>query len=528
MCRPAIYTWRSLSQFKICGGFVACWCAGTCPHVAQALGLIQHNKLHQAGLYLRRTLTLTPHCGEAHKALAYVLVETNHAAAAVHHNQEAERILGPVPAVASQKAHVLRNAVRLGDAIDAARAAVAIAADNPLNWAMLISNLHAEGLLDEMDHQAAAAVARFGNHRALTRVLAVAKMERKDWQGAIEIFDTGEVPPETDPISLFDRGRCFEALGQYDKAWRDWMRAKELQRAAGCIWDKEAAVRRFAMLADAARPRRFKGLEPAQFSAEPQPIFITGLPRSGTTMLEAALAAHPRIAGGDEMMAMPDTIQILPAILSAGVQYPMAIGALRLAQNAGLVDLLRDFYFHQALMKIGRTAKPAATWFTDKMPSNELHWPLLRLLFPASPIIATRRHPLDVVISNMSHNLVHGGFISCSLEGFAANMVMVAALHDTYLARVPGLAAQVRRVRYESFCADPHAGIDAIMPPGLAADPACYDFHRSAWRSRTISHRQIKQPVHDKSIGRYKPFVEFLKPILGELAPLIERQGYGI
>lgn len=488
---------------------------------------MQKNALAQAGANLRRILTLNPGCGEAHKALAWVLVETNHAAFAVAHVAEAERLLGPVPAVLSQKAHVMRNAVQLPGAIAAAQEAIAAQSNNPLNWAMLISNLQADGRLDEMDKAAGEALARFGNHPVLTRVYAAAFMERKNYRAAEEILSSPSV--ETDPLSLFERGRAYEALGEYAKAWHDWSRAKELQRAAGCVWNRAAAENRFAMLADAARPRHFRNLPRAGLAkGEPRPIFITGLPRSGTTMIEAALCAHRSIAGGDEMMALPDVIQLMPALLGVRLGYPAALGAMRLQENAGAADMMRDSYLRKAMAKIGYWRKCAKPWFTDKMPSNELHWPLVHLLFPESPIIATRRHPLDVTVSNMAHNLVHGGFISCGLESFAQNMVMVANLHEHYLAKVPELAAQVRTVPYESFVADPRAGIDRLMPPGLAPDPACYDFHLSPWRSRTISHRQIKEPVHDKSIGRYKPFLEFLKPVLGELAPLIERQDYEI
>lgn len=475
---------------------------------------------------LRRVLSENPNCGESHKALAWVLSETNHAAYAVHHVERAEQILGPLPAILSEKSSILRNAVKLPAAIKAANDAIAAASDNPLNWAMLASHLQAEGNLDEMDSVLARARSIFGNHAMLRRMFAIARMERKDWQGAIAELNEGNAA-DSEALSLFERGRCFERLGEYAKAWADWMRAKELQRAAGCVWNRELAERRFAMLADAARPRRYRDLPKAEIDhAAQQPIFICGLPRSGTTMLEAALAAHPKIAGGDEMMALPDLLQAIPSILNVPARYPLALGALRLQENGMAPDAMRDFYLRKAALKIGTTEKPLALWFTDKMPSNELHWPFMRLIFPAAPIIHTRRHPLDVLISNMAHSLVHGGFISCGLESFAANMVMVDNLQEHYRAKVPDLC--VSQVRYESFVAGHEAHIDRMLPAGLAPDPACYDFHLSPWKSRTISHRQIKEPVNDKSIGRYKPFLEFLTPVLGELAPLVERQGYRV
>jgi hypothetical protein len=498
---------------------LACWCNGKCPHLAPALGAIRAGQLMRADQILRRVLAENPGCGEAHMAFAHVLQETNHAAFAVPHIETAEKILGPHPKVISQKAHVMRNAVQLGAAITASRAAIAAEPDNALHWAALADHLQADGLLDEMTDTLRQAKTKFGpRHPQLRRMMAQACMELKDHAGAIEALagdDLGE-------LDLFERGRAYEAAGRYPQAWADWMRAKSLQQARGCVWNRSQAENRFAMLTDGARRRRFADLPRAELAPGlAQPIFITGQPRSGTTMLEAALASHPQIAGGDELMMMPDLLALLPGLLGFQAPYPLILGALRLADNCGMVELMRDFYLRKSLQKMGH---PKVAYFTDKMPSNELHWPLLHLLFPQSPIIATRRHPLDVVVSNMSHHLVHGAFISCSLDGFALNYAMVQRLLAHYEKQIAGL--QLVRVPYEKFVADHRAGIDAMLPAGLPRDQACYDFHLSTFRSRTISHRQIKKPVNDKSIGRYKPFLDFLKPVLPTLAPIMEAQGY--
>jgi len=498
--------------------------------MAAPAAAIKAGQMARADSLLRRILTENPGCGEAHMAFAHVLQETNHAAFAVPHIERAEKILGPGARISAQKANVMRNAVHLPAAIAAARDAVTAAPDNPMVWAMLADHLQADGLMDEMGETVRQASQKFGHrHPGLRRMVASACMEFKDAAGAIDAL-SGEGLNELD---LFERGRAYEAAGCHREAWADWMAAKALQRARGCVWNRSEAETRFAMLADGARRRRFEDLPRADRSDDPDPIFITGQPRSGTTMIEAALSAHSRIAPGDELMMMPDLLGLLPGLLKTDAPYPLSLGALRLSENTILPNLLRDFYLQKSLAKIGDAAfkrKPPqflwVRWFTDKMPSNELHWPLIGLLFPESQIIATRRHPLDVVVSNMSHHLVHGGFISCSLEGFAANFAMVARLLDHYRKQIPWL--KVKTVPYEQLVADHKAGIDALLPPGCAPESACYDFHLSAWRARTISHRQIKQPVSSKSIGRYRPFLEFLKPVLKDLAPIMEAQGYGI
>ena len=113
-----------------------------------------------------------------------------------------------------------------------------------------------------------------------------------------------------------------------------------------------------------------------------QPIFIVGFPRSGTTMVEQTLSAHPKIAAGDELPTINEITQLMPRMLGSPLAYPEALADLWLGDQVEGLDNLRDYYLQRA-RQLGATPKGAA-WFTDKMPLNETHLGLIGLIFPRS------------------------------------------------------------------------------------------------------------------------------------------------
>ena len=115
----------------------------------------------------------------------------------------------------------------------------------------------------------------------------------------------------------------------------------------------------------------------------PQPIFIVGFPRSGTTLIEQTLTVHPRIAAGDELPYINDITQIMPRLLASPLTYPEALAELWMGDQRDGLNELRDYYLNRAA-KSG-IFREGADWFTDKMPLNETHLGLISLLFPQSP-----------------------------------------------------------------------------------------------------------------------------------------------
>lgn len=517
---------------------LGCWCNGACPHAPMIRAAAAGAGRNAAGeTAARRALTDAPNCAEAHRALAHFLTENNRAHLAGEHLARAAAIAGDSPALALQAASNFRQQAKIAAAIAAGKRARALSPANIAAHIALAIAYEAAGELEAARETIADAEKIFGagGAKPLRRIAAMVDAAGGDYARAVERLAGDDLAP----VELFDRGRFREKLKDYAGAWSDWMEGKRIQREKeGAHYDAEKLEAKFAALHEIAR--RFKYLKGAPMPADlPAPLFITGFPRSGTTMIEAALSAHPQIAAGDELPFLPELVERLPLFLNARAPYPRAMMAMAWPENETVLPLLQRFYIGKAIQKIYGAWPPgtltqamrlsgdlkALAFFTDKMPSNELHWPLLALLFPESPIVHCRRHPLDILLSCMSHHLVGGAFNACALEWCARHYALTDDLTAHYREKLP--LPMLREVRYESFVQDHAGGIDALLEfCALEPDERCHNFHLSDWQSHTLSYRQIKEPAHARSVGRYKPFLEFLRPIVPTIQATLDREGY--
>jgi hypothetical protein len=257
-------------------------------------------------------------------------------------------------------------------------------------------------------------------------------------------------------------------------------------------------------------------------TGSPQPIFIIGFPRSGTTLVEQTLTAHPAISAGDELPFIHDITGLAQRMLNSPLTYPDALCELWMGDQREGLDNLRDYYLQRA--RQAGVIAPGARWFTDKMPLNETHLGLIALLFPASPILHLIRHPLDVVLSVFSNQLTHGFCCAYDLETAARHYALIAELIAHYRTEMP---MRYLPVRYEDIVDDQEASIRRMLSfIGEEFDPACVDFHRNSRYARTASYAQVTEPLYDRSRYRYRPYVKHMAPILPILKPAIDRLGY--
>jgi hypothetical protein len=256
----------------------------------------------------------------------------------------------------------------------------------------------------------------------------------------------------------------------------------------------------------------------------PQPIFIVGFPRSGTTLVEQTLSVHPRIAAGDELPFINDITQIMQRLLASPLTYPDALAELWMGdQRDGLIEL-RDYYLNRAA-KSG-IFREGADWFTDKMPLNETHLGLISLLFPESPILHVIRHPLDVLLSVYSNHLTHGFFCAAQMETIAQHYVLIAELILHYK---QNLSMRYLPVRYEDLVTDQERNVRAILDfIGVGYDAKCLSFEQNTRYARTASYAQVTEKLYERSRFRYRPYLTHLAPVLEILGPVIDRLGYSV
>jgi hypothetical protein len=254
----------------------------------------------------------------------------------------------------------------------------------------------------------------------------------------------------------------------------------------------------------------------------PQPLFILGFPRSGTTLVEQTLSAHPRIVAGDELPFVNEITGAMVRVLNSPMTYPESLAELWMGDRREGLDELRDYYL-AGVRRLG-ILEPGAAWFTDKMPLNEMHLGLIALMFPRSPMIHVLRHPLDVVLSVFSNHLTHGFYCSYSLETAARHYALVMELVEHYRGQ---MMLRYLPIRYEDIVADQEGSTRRMLDfIGEEFDGRCIEFHENRRYARTASYAQVTEPLYDTSRYRYRHYLKQLEPVIPILEPAIKRLGY--
>lgn len=321
------------------------------------------------------------------------------------------------------------------------------------------------------------------------------------------------VPGRAGGDALLEAGRLKEKLGRPAEAFADFVEGKaRLAGRDGLFHDGAAVSREFEMLARLVETR---GVPPGAATREgPQPIFVFGFPRSGTTMVEQVLSSHSAVAAGGELPFVTEMVSALEG----------QFGGLEALWRPGVAEALRDLYLDRAkAFGLLDTGKP---FFTDKMPLSEVWTPVIRAAFPRSRLVRMVRHPLDTAVSMLSHNLTHGDFCGYRLEDIASHMRAVHALTRAYDA---ALGETALRVRYEDLVADQEAQTRRLLAHlDLPFESACLRFHENRRYAPTPSYAQVSEPLNDRSIGRWTLYRPQLAPQVAVLAKVIADLGYGV
>ncbi|MBV2150043.1 sulfotransferase [Sphingobium sp. AS12] len=325
---------------------------------------------------------------------------------------------------------------------------------------------------------------------------------------------------------LLEKGQILDSMGRYDEAFATFTALKaRLCETSGHSYQAERAASLVKDLREFFTEGRSRLLPRASLRSDhPQPIFIVGFPRSGTTLIEQTLSAHPDIAAGDELPIIGQLAERAQNLLGSLLTYPKALSEMWLGDRAGHVDSLRDLYLNEAV-RFG-AVDPAKRWFTDKMPLNETHLGLIHILFPQSPIVHLVRHPLDVVLSVFSNGLTHGFHCAYALESAARHYALIAELIAHYHTALP---LNYRAVRYEELVADQEGEVRSLLDfLGVPFVPATLAFHENARYARTASYAQVTEPIYTRSVHRYRNYLKHLEPVIPILMPAIQRLGYAI
>lgn len=313
-------------------------------------------------------------------------------------------------------------------------------------------------------------------------------------------------PPDSDGSRRLHIGHALaktcEDMGQHEVAF-DWLvRGKAVRRGGADYSDgREDAL--FAAAADTATLG-------GQGFASDAPIFIGGMPRSGTTLVEAILSAHPDVTACGEVAMIPALVKHL----SGGSQRPILDPAnLREMADADPAVLGRS-YIEATRAVAGRTPR-----FTDKTPLNALYAGLIHWALPNARIVCLRRDPMDSVISFFRTMFVATPHVYPSvydLETAARHYVRFHRLADHWRETLP--PDRYREVRYEELVADQEGETRRLLDfVGLEFDPRTLVFHKQQSTVSTASAVQVRRPIYTTALGRWKRYGDRLNPAVAIL-----------
>jgi Tfp pilus assembly protein PilF len=493
------------------------------------LALLGKGAVAEAEIHARNAVRIAPENPQSHNLLAMVLTEANRPQIGEYHYRRVIELSGRRdPILLANLAWNLKNQGRMDESrrlYEESTAAAPEVVPTLLGWARMEEAdrdfarsgellARAEKLLpDDPSILLTRAIlhGRTGGYAAALAVLDRAAQNGGGGLGASE---------------LLEKGRLLDRLGRWDEAFFAFEEGKRLCREqGGLVYQAEPARQLAERLKGFFTEARIRILPRAGVRGDTaQPIFILGFPRSGTTLVEQSLSAHPEIAAGDELPFVNEITGTLQRTLNSPLGYPEALAELWMGDRRHGLDELRDYYLER-VRRQGVTA-PGAAWFTDKMPLNETHLGLIALLFPQAPLIHVLRHPLDIVLSVFSNNLTHGFYCAYALDTAAQHYLLTLDLVEHYRAQ---MTLRYLPVRYEDIVDDQEASVRRMLDfIGVPFDRRCLEFHENRRYARTASYAQVTEPLYDASRYRWRHYREHLAPACEILRPAIERLGYAL
>jgi hypothetical protein len=310
----------------------------------------------------------------------------------------------------------------------------------------------------------------------------------------------------------FALGKALEDCGEFAESWRFYERGNALKHADSGYLPQTVEINTRQQIEVCTA--QFFAARPGFGIPDPDPIFIVGLARSGSTLIEQILASHPRVEGAQELYDIPRMALELQGN-SPDPSAPRYPGIL-----AGLApeDFRRLGERYLADTRAYRGGKPH---FIDRMPNNFRHIGLIHLILPNARIIDVRREPMACCFSNLKQLYASG-------QEFTYGTELIARYYRTYLDLMrhwdEALPGRVLRVCYEDVVENLEGNVRRILDfCGLPFDGGCLDFHMTERTVSTASSEQVRQPIFRAGLAQWRNYEAMLAPLKNELGEALVR-----
>lgn len=312
-----------------------------------------------------------------------------------------------------------------------------------------------------------------------------------------QLLDLESTLPGYRALLLFARGNAWDALGNYQQAFADFKVANdtlaEIRPFQGELYHK--------LINELMQVASIRSYLDAEFT----PVFIVGMPRSGTTLVEQILAAHSQVAATDELVKLGH--------LSIELEQAGGYAKFLDTPDADVAIALQ-----QAYSQTIRQYDQESPYLIDKNPNNFLHIGFIKLLFPHAKIINVVRDPLDNAMGVYRRYFDKGYEFSYSIEGIVFHWQGYVSLMNHWNTLFPG---QIYHLDYAKLVSEPKHEIGRLLAYcGLSDEPACFDLRQSKQAVLTPSAIQVRQPISTASLGKGLQYQKFLQPYLRQLAQI--------
>jgi len=300
----------------------------------------------------------------------------------------------------------------------------------------------------------------------------------------------------------FSLGKAYEDREEFEKSFELYERGNDLK----CVqsrYTSEASIDEMTAQSAICTADLFKKNQGNGCSA-PDPIFIVGLPRAGSTLLEQIIASHSQVDG---TLELPNMLSLAYRLrgrekISVEGRYPRILHELTPEQ-------LKKF--GEQFIEETQIHRQGAPFFIDKMPNNFRHIGLISLVLPNAKIIDARRHPMACCFSGFKQLFAEGQEFTYGLENVGTYYREYVKLMDHWDKVLPG---KILRVQYEDVVADTETQVHRILDYlGLPFEEACLEFHKTKRSVRTASSEQVRQPIFKSGLGQWRNFEPWLDPL---------------
>jgi predicted Zn-dependent protease len=304
----------------------------------------------------------------------------------------------------------------------------------------------------------------------------------------------------------FALGKAYEDARRAEDSFHHYAEGNRLRRAEISYDPDEVAA--YVKRAPSLFTRSFFEEREGVGCPAPDAIFILGMPRAGSTLIEQILASHPEVEG---TMELPDIGAIAKRIGAERQRYLEALTRM----DAGELEALGREYLDRTRVQ----RKTGRAYFIDKMPNNWMHSPLIHLILPNAKIIDARRHPLACCFSNFKQHFARG-------QGFTYDLTELGNYYAAYVGVMRHidevLPGRVHRVFHEAVLDDPEGEVRRLLDYlGLPFDEACLRFYENDRAVRTASSEQVRRPINRDGVDRWQPFEPWLGPLKDALGPVL-------